>query len=140
MEAHGDGLPESYELVCLTQLDNFWDMMSKKTYVLWAQTYNLDWAFHVFHGLNSRGVPLTDINKLKAHVLNLWTTEGKAQKGHAETWDDSMAFVGGEGKFEQILRYMAITHGMDNRVAFLDYMVCQLSGLHGMPALCQHII
>ena len=99
--------------------------MSKRTWVLWAKTYNLDWAFHVFHGLNSRGVPLTDINKLKAYVLNQWTSE-EAQTSHAVQWDDSMACVGGEGKFEQILRYMAITHGMDNRGVFLDYMVCLL--------------
>ncbi len=112
-------LPECYTRGSLPQLQRFWTTMISNRWLLWASTYDLDWAFHVFHSLNSRGVPLSDVNKLKAHVLNQWSSETYQIKQR----DASMAAVGGENMFEQVLRYMAIVNGMENRVAFLDYMV-----------------
>ena len=118
----GNELPEGFTTGSLPQLDRFWNNMSTKTYVLWAKTYNLKWSFYVFHSLNDTGLPLTDANKLKAHVLDRWVTQDSQAK-HAAVWDESMAMVGGEQTFEHVLRYIAIAHGMESRTSLLDYMV-----------------
>ena len=107
----------------LVQLTNFWQHMAEKTYLIWVQTKDLDWAFRVFHSLNDTGVPLKDIDKLKAHMLNNWSSHGAAQLSHAKTWNDCITMVGGEDAFDQVVRYIAIGAGMDLRENLLDFMV-----------------
>ena len=118
----GNELPEGFDKGSLPQLDLFCEHISTKTYVLWAKTYNLKWSFYVFHSLNDMGLPLTDVDKLKAHVLDHWTTQ-ESQAKHAAVWDESMAMAGAEQTFEHVLRHVATAHGMEGRVSLLDYMV-----------------
>lgn len=117
-----NALPAGFKEGSLPQLDTFWSNMSQNTWILSAKTYDLKWSFYVFHSLNDTGLPLTDVDKLKAHVLDRWVTPDSQAK-HAAAWDDCMAMVGGEEVYERILRYVAIAHGMGSRVALLDYMV-----------------
>lgn len=113
---------KAYEIV-LTQLSQFWENMSEKTYLIWVQTADLDWAFRVFHSLNDTGVPLKDIDKLKAHMLNSWASLGDAQLKNANKWIECIEMVGGEDEFDQIVRYIAIGAGMGLHDNLLMFMV-----------------
>lgn len=106
----------------LIQLGGFWQHMAEKTYLIWVQTGDLDWAFCVLHSLNDTGVPL-NIDKPKAHMLNNWSSHGAAQINHAKTWNDCITMVGGEDAFDQVVRYIVIGAGMDIRENLLDFMV-----------------
>ena len=117
---------KAYEIV-LTHLSKFWENMSEKTYLIWVQTADLDWAFRVFHSLNDTGVPLKDIDKLKAHMLNNWASLGEAQLKNANKWNECIEKVGGEDKFDQIVRYIAIGAGMGLRDNLLVFMVSLLT-------------
>lgn len=97
--------------------------MRKHTYMLWAQTYDLGWAFHVFKSMNDTGRPLTDTDKLKAHVLNCWKSEEEGQIKRAKEWDTSFQQAGGENPFRHVILHMAVAHGMNDRVSLLDFMV-----------------
>ena len=113
---------KAYEVV-LKHLSQFWENMSEKTYLIWVQTADLDWAFRVFHSLNDTGVPLKDIDKLKAHMLNSWASLGDAQLKNANKWIQCIEMVGGEDEFDQIVRYIAIGAGMGLRENLLTFMV-----------------
>lgn len=117
-----EGTVTAYDVV-LTQLSDFWENMAENTYLIWVQTKDLEWAFRVFHSLNDTGVPLKDIDKLKAHMLNNWSSHGGAQLNHAKTWNDCIKMVEEEDAFDQVVRYIAIGAGMDLRDNLLVFMV-----------------
>lgn len=104
-------------------LDHFQKSVRTSTYILWAKTYDLSWAFHVFKSMNDTGRPLTDVDKLKALILNCWKHENSAQEDRAKQWYRSIAQAGGEKPFRHVIVHMAVAHGMDKRVSLLDYMV-----------------
>lgn len=117
-----EGIVLAYDGV-LTQLSDFWENMAENTYLIWVQTKDLEWAFRVFHSLNDTGVPLKDIDKLKAHMLNNFSSHGDAQLNHAKTWNDCIKMVEEEDAFDQVVRYIAIGAGMDLRDNLLVFMV-----------------
>lgn len=110
--------------------DAFLSHMRKHTYMLWAKTYDLSWAFHVFKSMNDTGRPLTDIDKLKALVLNSWKHEQEGQITRAREWNDSIEQAGGEKPFKHVIIHMAVANGMDKRMSLLDYMVSRLFQAH----------
>lgn len=110
----------------LDVLNNFDMDMLKNTYILWAETYDLSWAFHVFKSMNETGLELTDIDKLKALVVACWAMESKAQETHADQWDQCIADAGGEKKFRHVLHMMAYANGMRHNTGLLQYMVSLL--------------
>ena len=98
--------------------------------MLWAKTYDLSWAFHVFKSMNDTGRPLTDIDKLKALVLNCWKHGNDGQIERAKQWNRSIEQAGGEKPFKHVIIHMAVAHGMDKRMSLLDYMVSELAELN----------
>ena len=91
--------------------------------MLWAKTFDLGWAFYIFKSMNDTGRPLTDIDKLKALVLNCWKPEEDGQAKRAREWDRSIQQAGGEEPFRHVILHMAMAHGKDDSMLLLDYMV-----------------
>ena len=104
-------------------LDDFTKSVRKNTYMLWAKTYNLSWAFHVFKSMNDTGRPLTAIDKLKALVLSCWSHGHAGQIKRAAQWDESIKCAGGEKPFAHVIAHMAVAQGMDKSTSLLDFMV-----------------
>ena len=107
----------------LEVLNDFNTRMLQNTYVLWAWTYDLSWAFHVFKSMNETGLELTDTDKLKALVVACWSMESKAQESHADEWDQCIVDVGGGKNFQHVLHMMAYANGMPYTTGLLHYMV-----------------
>lgn len=107
----------------LEVLNNFNTNMQKNTYVLWAKTFDLSWAFHVFKSMNETGLELSDTDKLKALVVACWSMESRAQEQHADQWDQCVDVAGGTREFRHVLHMMAYANGMRYNTGLLQYMV-----------------
>ena len=110
----------------LEVLNDFNKHMSQKTYVLWAETFDLSWAFHVFKSMNDTGLELSDTDKLKALVVACWSMESRAQETHADQWAQCVVDAGGAREFRHVLHMMAYANGMRYNTGLLQYMVTLL--------------
>ena len=110
----------------LEVLNQFNIRILQNTYVLWAETHDLSWAFHVFKSMNETGLELTDTDKLKALVVACWSMESKAQETQADEWDQCITDAGGGKNFRHVLHMMAYANGMPYSTGLLQYMVRSL--------------
>ena len=110
----------------IVQLDVFWKSVRETSFVIWAKSFDLSWAFYVFKSMNETGRPLSEIDKLKALVMNCWKHDGEGQRFRAEQWDKSKQLAGGETPFKHVIMHMAFAHGKRKDSSLLDYMVRQL--------------
>lgn len=114
----------------LEVLNVFNTRMLRNTYVLWAKTFDLSWAFHIFKSMNETGLELSNTDKLKALVVACWSMESKAQETHADQWDQCIVDAGGAKEFRHVLHMMAYANGMRYNTELLHYMVsCSCSTL-----------
>lgn len=115
------------------QRKDFVDFLLNNCCLIVVNTANEEQAFRIFSTLNGRGSPLSEIDKLKAHILNRITPENNNndnnnnasinKKQAAQKWESFKDYFGST-LFNELFKYICWVHATHCVLTCLGLLWC----------------